>query len=529
VYNREAEIAQVGCREMSSGNAQRPNILILMPDQMRADCMGCAGHEVIQTPNLDRLAAEGVRFDRFYTASPLCMPARASFISGRWPHNHNMWRNAGRLPRDYESMFRRLQAAGYRTAHVGKSHYYEHHGQHLRDEEPYMRARGFEDLHETTGPWATLTTDSYMTDRWADLGLLDVFRNDYRKRREHGAEIPTWPSPLPEEEYMDSYVGRVACEYLEAYDDSRPFALFVGFPGPHEPWDPPGRWAKMYDPEAMPAAIPPEEPQEWTPDYVAAALRPSYADALTPQKIAEIRARYYGKISLVDYWVGELLRVLDERGWAENTLVVFWSDHGEMAGDHGWLHKQLFYEQSVRVPLLMRWPERIDTGQVRGGLVSTVDLPPTILEVAGAEAGPNAMGVSLWAHVGDEERELRGAVFSEIAPAPLGNIMVRTKRWKYAMGNDGRAWMLYDIEADPSEQVNLVGNNEYATVEAEMRELLLEFLASAQPYVFCAVISRRLVTRPEGSSSCPLVIRGRHGPKTPRAKTWPGSAAGLPT
>ncbi len=468
---------------MSNGDGKRPNILILMPDQMRADCMGCAGNHVIQTPNLDRLAADGVRFDGFYTASPICMPARASFISGRWPHNHNMWTNAGRLPAGYESLFRRLQAAGYRTAHIGKSHYYEHHGQHLRDEEDYMRARGFEDLHETTGPWATLTTDSYMTDHWDRLGLLEVFREDYRRRREHAAEIPTWPSPLPEEEYLDSYVGRVACEYLEAYNDNRPFALFVGFPGPHEPWDPPGRWAEMYDPDKMPPAIPPDEPHDWTPEYIAEALRPRRADALTPQKIGEIRAMYYGKISLIDYWVGELLAVLDQRGWAENTLVVFWSDHGEMAGDHGRLHKQVFYEPSARVPLVMRWPGRIDVGQVRTGLVSTVDLAPTILEAAGAEPDPNAMGVSLWPHVEDQEAQPREAVFSEIAPGPLGNIMVRTRQWKYAIGNDGRPWMLFDLQADPQERVNLVGHPDAAEAERELREMLLKFLAGAQPMI----------------------------------------------
>ena len=272
----------------------RPNILILMPDQMRADCMGCARHPQIETPHMDRLAAEGMRFTHGCTVSPLCMPARASFISGLYVHNHDMWANAGQLAPEDDSLFQRLQAAGYHTGHVGKSHYYEHRAFHMRDREPYMHARGFDYVHETTGPWATCTTDSYMTDDWASKGMLKAFRDDYRKRREHKG-VAVWPSPLPADDFMDSYIGRRAVRFVDEYDRDEPFALFVGFGGPHEPWDAPGDYATMYDPDEAPPRIEPTEPGDWVPESAAAWQRSGRFN-LSEEDVGRVRANYYGRL-----------------------------------------------------------------------------------------------------------------------------------------------------------------------------------------------------------------------------------------
>ncbi|MFQ6047920.1 MAG: sulfatase-like hydrolase/transferase, partial [Phycisphaerae bacterium] len=232
----------------------KPHILILMSDQHRADTLSCAGHPTIRTPNLDSLAAEGIRFANACTVSPLCMPARASFINGLYPHNHHMWDNAGQMPPDDETFFQLLQQQGYYVAYIGKSHYYEHGPFHMRDREPYMHARGIDYVHETTGPWATQRTDSYMTDHWAARGLLELFRQDYRQRRQSGPLLVR-PSPLPADEFLDSYIGRQAVEFINGYDRAQPLCLFVGFGGPHEPWDAPEPYASLYQPERCPAAI----------------------------------------------------------------------------------------------------------------------------------------------------------------------------------------------------------------------------------------------------------------------------------
>lgn len=466
----------------------RPNILILMTDQQRADHMSCVGHPALRTPNMDRLAAEGILFSHACTTSPVCMPARASFMSGLYPHNHGMWENSGHLPEGEESLFRRLQQAGYRTAHIGKSHYYAHGPGHLKAHEAYLHARGLEDVHETTGPWGTTSSDSYMTDRWAELGLLDAFREDYAKRAEHGAPA-VWPSPLPVEEFPDSYVGRTATEYLERYSDDRPFCLFVGFGGPHDPFDAPGNYAEMYAPSQMPPAIPAAEPDEWVPEHVkqqatrdrgARGYFSSAQPQLRPNQIAALRANYCGKISLIDHWFGQVLSAVEERGWAEQTLVVFWSDHGEMAGDHERLYKNVFYESALRVPLILRWPERIVPNAVSDALACTVDMFPTVLEAAGVEVGERSQGTSLWALVESPGTEIRKTVFSE-ALGPCGEIMARTRAWKYTMDRSGQGWALFDLRNDPDEQVNLVGREDCRAVEFEMREKILVFLASAQP------------------------------------------------
>ena len=473
----------------------RPHILILMPDQMRADCLGCAGHPVIRTPNLDRLAREGVRFTEATTVSPICMPARASFISGRYVHNHGMWANSGQLPADDLSVFHILRRGGYHTAHIGKAHYYVHEAHHLREErapelnhmrahEDYLRARGFETVHETTGPWATCFMQSYMTDWWEERGLYDAFKQDYAERsrartsRDSPAHL-THPSPLPTEDYPDSYVGRRAVEFVQSYEDSRPMCLFVGFPSPHEPWDAPGDYAHRYDPEAMPDPIPAPERGTELPDAVRDREDFRNTRGVDLESARAIRASYYGKISLVDRWVGQIVKAYEDRGWLDDLCVVFWSDHGEMAGDHGRLYKQTFHESSVRVPFILRCPSGVPAGVTSDALVETVDLPATLLDLAGLAPSRRILGTSLLSHL-EPGVPSRDCQISEIAYGGSRNTMLRTRTHKYAVDERGTGYMLYDLATDPDEQQNLVGRPEAESLERGLRERLFRRILESQ-------------------------------------------------
>ena len=468
----------------------KPNILILMTDQQRADSMGCSGNPIIRTPNIDNIANQGVRFDSTYTVSPLCMPARASFISGLYPHNHNMWQNAGKLPKDDETFFHHLQKQGYFTAHIGKSHYYTHlSGEHLSEQEDYMHARGLDYVHETTGPRATLWADSYLTDYWKSKGLLKSFRQDYIKRSkmkgpkgpEKTDRCPVWPSPLPEEDFIDSYIGRKAVEFIGSYQDTNPLCVFVGFGGPHPPWDAPGRYASMYDPESMPAPIPADSPGRWVPEKVLERMgREKKAKNISKENIQKAAANYYGKISLIDYWIGKILSVFDNLAGSENTLVVFWSDHGEMLGDHQCLGKKFFFESSVRVPLIIRWPSQVQKGRVCQSLVEIIDVYPTLLEVAGAVPSKRCFGKSLWPLLLDPQRNHRRAVFSEVSFFGHHNSMIRTSRHKYAVDETGVGILLYDLIEDPLEQNNLIGHPKTVQTEQNLRDGLLAFLTDTQ-------------------------------------------------
>jgi len=457
----------------------RPPILILMADQHRADCLSCAGHPTLRTPNLDRLAAEGMRFAQAATVSPLCMPARASFVSGLYPHNHGLWANRGELPAADETFFQLLQRQGYCTAHIGKAHYYEHRRSlHLREREDYLRARGLEYVHETTGPHATCHTASYLTDDWERKGLWKIFQQDYRDRNEAGGGMVR-PSPLPVEDFPDSYVGRQAVQFVKAYADPRPLCLFVGFGGPHEPWDAPGEYAARYDP----AQTPPPIPASALPASAPAWLREKEDFRVWPGEVlantARIRANYYGKIALIDRWIGEILQACSQRGWLDDLLVVFWSDHGEMLGDHGRLYKSTFHESSVRVPLILRWPGRIPAGAVSNALAEIIDVFPTLLEAAGCPPSRRCLGRSLWPVLRDPETELRDFQLSEVHHGER-HIMLRSRRRKYVVDEQGRGFMLYDLEQDPLEQNNRMAAGHGGRLENEMREALLARLIEAQ-------------------------------------------------
>lgn len=458
---------------------EKPHIVILMTDQQRADCMSCVGHPTIKTPNMDRLAAEGTLFAEATTVSPICMPARASFVSGLYPHNHGMWTNRGELPAEDETFFQILQRAGYCTAHIGKSHYYEHrNGLHLWDREPYMHARGLEYVHETTGPHATCQTASYMTDDWERKGLWDLFKKDYRQRAEaKGAMVR--PSPLPVEDFLDSYIGKHAVDFVNAYEDERPLCLFVGFGGPHEPWDAPGGYASMYAPSDVPEPIPTPELPGACPDWLRNKSDFSKWPSEVLRQTAAIRANYYGKVSLIDHWIGEILKACSEKGWQNDLLVVLWSDHGEMLGDHGRFYKSTFHESSVRVPLIFRWTGRIPAKTVTNALAEITDVFPTVLEAAGRNPSRRCLGRSLWPVLRDPEAQIRDFQLSEISHGQR-HIMIRSHDRKYVVDDQSRGFMLYDLENDPHEQTNLILDGNHRDLEAEMREALLKRLVEAQ-------------------------------------------------
>ena len=468
--------------------AAQPHILILMSDQHRADCLGVAGHPVVRTPGLDRIAAEGVRFDRAVTTCPLCTPARVSFITGQYCHNLGIWDNTAELAADSETFFRHLQRAGYLTGYIGKSHFYPPtRGAHMRSREPYMQALGIESVHEATGPHFSAVMDSYMTDRWRKLGLYETFVADMKRCREH--KNGPCPSRMPDQEYLDSYIGRQGVEFIDGHDGDRPMCLFVSFGGPHEPFDAPAPYATMYDPADCPPAIPPEPiPDDLSPvaaSYVASRDETFHAGADSPQQVAAARANYYGKISLIDHWIGRMHDALGRRGWLDDTMIVYLSDHGEMIGDHGRFHKSCFYEASVRIPLLLRWPGRVPAGQVRSHLAESIDVFDTLLEAAGCEPSGRSQGLSLLAAARDPSAEHRDACFSEVLwhvrpDETVQTTMIATDRHVYAVSQRGEPLALFDLAEDPLEQENLAGRADLADLRAQLERRMVRWRRETQ-------------------------------------------------
>ena len=449
------------------------DILVLMADQHRADWVGAYGADFVRTPTLDGLASEGVVFTQCVTTCPICVPARTSFLTGQYPHNFGMWRNSGCVRNVNQTYLHPLRKAGFRTALVGKSHLHPHKKADLRDAKPYMHALGWDDVLECTGPLATQTTPSMLTDWMKACGTYEIFLEDYRKRKEAKPKQALWPSPLPDGKHMDDFIAQTAVDYVEQSDRSQPLHLFVGLGGPHDPWDPPQRF-DTYRSEDMPPPLPRDVAPDW---LTGPALRHheglmSGNEAVTPEDWLRVRALYSGRVEHVDHCLGRVLEAwVNARG--RDTWILFWSDHGEMLGDKGRTHKEVFYRASVRVPAIIRPPEPQARQIVCDGLCSITDLSATVLDMAGCgDPGPNVFGRSLLPALDDPGCIGSGAVVSEI----YDRTMIFDGRWKMVINSNSDLLKLFDTLEDPGETVNLVGRPDVEEVISHLRGELLRFL-----------------------------------------------------
>ena len=453
--------------------ANKPNILFIFPDQHRGDTMGCAGDPVARTSNLDRLAAEGVLFGRCSTNSPLCMPARASLISGQYVNEHGVWNNAVEADRHGPSHVRNIRDAGYHTAVIGKTHLWSQGGGHTNEHVGELHDWGYTDTHELTGPHASVTTGSPYLDHLDEKGFLNVYyeylRTYVRGRRSgsHPWELAAWP--LPTEDHYDMYTAIKAEEWIRNYQGNKPFYLQVCFPGPHEPHDSPAEYRAMYKPEDMPLAIM-DEPV--TPISPLVKGRARSLQNMTGSHNRVMKTYYYGKVSLIDEGIGLVLKALEEKGLMDNTWIIYSSDHGEMLGDHRLNDKWVFYEGALNVPCIIRPPGEVKGWQSKA-LTDHLDVAASLLEIAGAKPFEGSDGSSLVPKImagpdAPDAQKGKEVVFSEV----LGYSMVRTERYKMAVHSRTRQPVeLYDMVNDSNELRNLVND---PSLEKVRRELLDE-------------------------------------------------------
>ena len=457
--------------------ADKPNIVYIFSDQHRGDSLGCNGHPVIRTPNLDHLASEGVNFTRCSTNSPLCMPARASMMTGRYVCEHGVWNNDLEADPDGPSHVRHIRDAGYHTALIGKTHLWIHGGAntgvHTREKKDLLRKWGFEDSHELTGPIASIRTDSPYTDYLEGKGLLEPHRRylmEYWQAWISGKAKP-WeepPSPFGREDHMDGYTGRRAVEWINNYKGEKPFYLQVLFPGPHDPFDSPADYRALYKPEEMPVGIM-DRPQEPIPPYVQMVLNWSGLKGMTPKQKQILRTFYYGKITLIDEYIGYIGKALEEKGLLDNTWLIYSSDHGEMLGDHLMSHKIVFYDGALRIPCIFRPPKGIQ-GWKSEALIDQLDITASLVEISGARPLEGSDGRSLIPQIQAGPRAAKGrkgkeAIFSEV----YGFSMVYDGRYKLTIFSGTQEPVeLFDTESDPHELINRVNDPALASVRQEL-------------------------------------------------------------
>jgi arylsulfatase A-like enzyme len=469
--------------------AGRPNVLVLMVDQQRADTLGSYGGfgaQVCRTPRLDRLAQEGVRFQRAYTPAPLCSPARASLMSGLWPSHHGMifnsngrqndFRHRSQLPGDMPVLGRLFQDAGYRTGYFGKWH-----------------VGGDEDIRRLGFAGGPHSTDGASPPAPSPLNypLIDPVQRRWLRDPTVYSAVTT----VDGEDHREIWICRRAQEWLRqqvASQPDDPFFCFVSTPGPHWPCVVPERYAALYDWRDVPLPGNLNDTLEGKP-----AAHRIYRDeagessSLTDDEWRKCLARYYAFVTLIDDAFGETLDVLEALGKADNTIVVYLSDHGDIMGAHKLFDKGPFmYEETVRIPLLVRWPGHIAAGQIVEPFVSTIDLLPTLLEAAGLETpssqySPQSIdGRSLWPLIqGETPSDWPDDAYSQFAghgaSRGLYDVrMLRTERYKFVYYPHDID-ELYDEHEDPWELRNLALEPEWQPLRDELQARLVRRMHEA--------------------------------------------------
>jgi choline-sulfatase len=444
-----------------SGKRKKPNILLIMSDEHNASVMGCAGNEIVQTPHLDHLAQDGVIFDSCYCNSPLCVPSRLSFTSGKYVSRVGAWNNGCWLPSDhYPSVPHLLNSAGYESFLCGKMHY------------DATRRYGFREIGgemnqaTKTGHGARRDPDDLKADPTLSPRFKEFHTGDESNVLDH-----------------DRAVTAGTVEFLRNRKvTDKPFFLLAGYLAPHFPLIVPEKYWEAYKGK-VPMPVIPEGFLETLPlNYKH--LRIGFNVEEVPEEIVRKgRELYYGFVQWLDEEIGKVLDVLDAAGLAEDTVIIYTTDHGENMGEHGLWWKNCLYDSAARVPLIVRWPKRWAGGQRRGGACSLVDVAKTVVRLGGARAPRDWDGDSMLEWLDDPDHRWKDQAVSEYYGHNIasGYAMIRMGQFKYVYHTKPDAdhpaeRELYDLAADPGEFHNLAGKPEYAKRIASMHAALVKEL-----------------------------------------------------
>jgi choline-sulfatase len=445
--------------------SRRPNVLLICADDHAVHAVGAYGNPLARTPNIDRLAASGLRFDRAYCNSPVCTASRQSFLTGRYPRTIGVTELKTPLPEAEETLADLLAAAGYATVAIGKMHFNSNltHGFELRRDAPdharMLAARGRAPLPDDLPVQPTWRPFRDPAAIWLNSACLPL--------GSVAADMPgTW--------YAEE-----AARFLEQSHQA-PFLLVVSFTEPHSPYHFPVEFRGRRRAEEFPAIVAGPEDN---------AQIPAIFRDLSAQEKQGIAAAYHTSVEFLDGNVGRVLDALDRSGQADDTLVIYLGDHGYLLGQHGRFEKHCSFEEAIRSPLLMRLPGVIPTGGAAPALVEFVDIVPTVLEVCGVECPAAVQGRSLVPLLRDARGGHRDYVVVEYAPND--EAVIRDERWKlvYQRGRRrrddgydpgtplaGPSLRLYDELHDPQELTNLAARPEHAETVARLRDQLVAHL-----------------------------------------------------
>src|SRR4030095_6007620 len=435
----------------------RPDILFIMTDQQRFDTIAALGNPHTYSPNLDRLVRRGISFPNAYATCPVCVAARYTIRTGCEPATTRVFSNAKANPvagqalemeaRCGPSLGRAMSQLGYRTFGIGKFH-----------TNPWNEDLGFETLwrcEETYHPDKRLG-DDYASWLAREHPAFDFLEQPLGERTEM-YHLPQ-RSPLPAELGVEWWAAGCAVQEITKPDHSRPFFGFVSFVGPHPPLAPPIPFNRMYDPDRMPDLVLGSIEEDHLDEEIPFMRHAIWADAINPALARIVKTRYYGEISYLDHCLGRILDAIEARPESENVLICFFSDHGDLLGDHHGWQKQNFFEAACRVPFLLSWPAVLPAGTVRNELISLADLFGIATEAAGAcEVREGTNVLKMLRGEGGQREYLVGMI--EVPGSQDFKVMVLTDEWKYIfMANGGRE-QLFNRRKDPNELSSCISSS----------------------------------------------------------------------
>jgi choline-sulfatase len=483
-----AGLAQAATLEGPLGKAAqlgRPgkpkNVLLMMADQHRPEALGFRGDTIAKTPHLDQLAQSGVCFEHAFCADPVCVPSRASLMTGLYDHHHKTYDNTFPWPSENKTMAHYFGQAGYMTGLVGKMHFVDAqtHG--------FEYKLDFNDWYQYLGPKTKLRAEEIfypnsgsglpqINDLWRDYG--DPWTGVIERDNREGYSMVGRASGLAERDHFESFVARESIRFLKNFGKKRPFLLVTSFLKPHDPFTPAERFAKMFRAPDI------KLPDTWgkvnlstVPRVIREHIEYNWAtpELRDPEQAKRRIAKYYSSLAQTDDCVGKVLQALKELGLEEDTIVLYTADHGDMLGAHGIWGKTVFYEPSVGVPLLFRAPGLTPANTRCETPVSQVQVLPTLAELCGIPAPTGIDGTSFVSSLREPDRTEETTIFAEHGltlahPA----YMIRRGDYKYCYYvNDTPE--LYNLRTDPDEMKNLALLPAYKGKVKEMQERLFRW------------------------------------------------------
>jgi choline-sulfatase len=443
--------------------AARPNLLYIHSDQHNPLVLGCAGDKLIETPNLDRLAAEGVLFSGVYCSSPICVPSRMSMLTGRHPSQNQVWTNNHLLDSGIPTLAHSMGAAGYHPVLIGRMH-----------------SVGPDQLHGYAERFVGDHSGNFLGGAPVDRGVLDGTAGPERvSLTRAGAGQSAY-------QVHDEDVCAAAVNYFNrlgvqkrAFGEIEPFNVSVGFMLPHPPYVARREDYERYA-DQMTLPTRPERHDQVQHPYIRRWREYTGIVEVSEEEIRQSRAAYWGLVHRVDLLVGQILDALAANGLAENTLIVYTSDHGDMQGEHGLWWKHVFYEESARVPLIVHWPGVIPAGQRSERVISALDVTATILDALEAPALPASPGRSFLGLVSDTRPtpDWEDVAFSEYVAdqyTPDGESYHRMLRWGpwKLVYYEGMEPQLFNLAEDPGEMTDRAADPACSSIRAELTERIL--------------------------------------------------------